>query len=247
MNHLIVVGAGLLGSAFGFAVSCFLAVWLAQAVGVSSREGAHGYIGLVAGIAGGLVALVLSMVLALHRQGVTNLASLVAGTLGGVLTILLIAASAFGIYWQSVPKLLNRNGASPQLFFEIVPPDGFEADSTEMKASLSCNSQERPDIQLSPDLKKTDDGETVVSGLVELYYRATWRLIALELPDRRTISFKLRLPADPTYAAKHREWSQWYTADEVNSPGQSQSVPVKSTSDAFKIRYRIEFWMEPRG
>ena len=245
MSHIIVVGAGLLGGVTGFAVSAIIAIWLAKANGVSSMEGAHGYLGMVAGIGGGLIALVLSMFLALRWQGVTNLGSLIAGTLGGGLTIFGLTAFAFGIYWLSVPKLLNRNGASPQLYFEIIPPAGFEAEPETLKASLNCNSQERPAVYLSPEFEKSEDGKTVLSGRVELYYRASWRLIALELPDQRSILFKLWIPADPTTSAKHRKWSEWYIADEVNLPGQSQPVRVKSEADAFKIRYRIEFWIEP--
>ncbi|MEQ1825851.1 MAG: hypothetical protein ABL921_07880 [Pirellula sp.] len=247
MNHLIVVGSGLVGGAIGFAASATLAIWLANAKGVSSMEGAPGYLGMAAGMVGGLIALVLSMILALRLQGVTNVSSLIAGTLGGCLSIVVLAALAFGVYWLSVPKLLNRNGASPQMYFEINPPAGFEVEPSKIRASLNTNSAERPEVRLSPELRVSDDGQAVLSGQVELYYRASWRLIAVELPDGRSILFKLRFPADPTTAAKHRRWSEWYTADEVNMPGQSQAVRVKSESDAFKIRYRIEFWMEPRG
>jgi hypothetical protein len=200
---------------------------------------------MFAGIVGGPIGMVLSIILALRWQGVTNVGSLIAGTLGAVLTIVVLATIAFGIYWFSVPKLLNRNGAPPQMHFEIMPPAGFEAVPATMKASLHCNSKERPDVYLSPELEKSEDGQTVLSGRVELFYRAAWRLMALELPDQRVILFKLRFPADPTTAATYRTWSEWYTADEVNLPGQPQPDRVKSESDAFKIRYRIEFWMEP--
>lgn len=78
MNHIIVVGAGLLSRVIGFAVSAIIAIRMAIAKGVSSREGAHGYLGMAVGIGGGLIALVLSMILALRLQGLTNLGSLIA-------------------------------------------------------------------------------------------------------------------------------------------------------------------------
>ena len=173
MRHFIVVGAGLLGGVVGFAISAAFAIWLAKAYGVSAREGAHGYLGIVAGIGGGLIALVLSMILALRLQGVNNAGSLITGTLGGGLTIVVLAAIAIGFYWQSVPSLLNRQGASPQMYFEIIPPAGFEAEPSTLRASLNCNSQERPEVYLSHELEKSEAGQTVLSGRVELYYRAS--------------------------------------------------------------------------
>lgn len=247
MNYLIVVGAGILGGFIGFAVSAIIAIWLAKEMGVSSMEGAHGYLGMVAGICGGVIASILSMPLTLRFQGITNIGQLVSGTFIGMLVIVTLAVIGFGIYWLSIPKLLNRNGASPQMVFEIIPPAGSAVDPSTMKASLNCNSEERPTVYLTPELEKSEEGQTVMSGRVELYYRASWRLLALELPNQRSILFKIRLPADPTTSAKQREWSQWFTADQVNMPGESQAVAVKSESDKFQIRYRIEFWMEPRG
>ena len=138
MNHIFVVGAGLLGGIIGFAVSAIIAIRMAIARGVSSREGAHGYLGMVAGIGGGLIVLVLSMILALRLQGVTNLGSLIAGTLGGGLTIFGLAAFAFGIYWLSVPKLLNRDGASPQLYFEIIRGLYSAYERTGQPLGLDC-------------------------------------------------------------------------------------------------------------
>jgi hypothetical protein len=63
MNHICVVIAGLLGGAVGFATSALLAIEFAKAKGVSAREGAHGYLGFVAGMGGGLITLILSMIL----------------------------------------------------------------------------------------------------------------------------------------------------------------------------------------
>jgi hypothetical protein len=187
VNHLIVVGVGLLGGAIGFAVSASVALWWANAKGLSSMEGAHGYLGIFAGICGGLIALVFSMTLALRWQGVNGLGAVIQGVLGGGLTIVTLVVLGCGIYWLSVPKPLNRKGASPQLHFEIVPPAGVAVDPQHVEATLSCNSQERPEVFVSPELIQTDDC-AAISGRAELYYR-----------------------------------------------------------DAFKIRYRIEFWMEPQS
>jgi hypothetical protein len=132
------------------------------------------------------------------------------------------------------------------MYFEIIPPAGFSADPSAIGASLSCNSKERPSVVLSPELGLSKEGLSVLSGRVELHYRASWRLLALELPDSRSILFQVRLPSDPTVGAKHRQWSPWYVADHVNYPGQSEPVRVNSDADSFKIRYRIEFWMEPK-
>jgi hypothetical protein len=102
-------------------------------------------------------------------------------------------------------------------------------------------------VYLAPEITSTADGSVVLSGRVELYYQATWRLLAIELPDERSILFKLSLPADPTLAAQHRLWSPWKLSDQVVLPGQATSTPVNSQSEAFLARYRVEFWLEPQA
>ena len=243
---MIVVLAGLLGGTLGFAASAVLAIWYAKAKGISSIDGAHGYLAVVAGIVGGLIASILAMILCLRWQGVTNLGSLITSTLSGGLTIAILAACLFGAYWLSIPKRLNQNGTAPQLLFEIVPPAGFEPKLKRLRASLHCNSQERPEVQLSSANDDSENGLHTISGRVELIYRASWRLIALDLAEDRSILFRLRLPSDPTQSAKLREWSQWYTADEVKTFSQHDAEQAKTEPSEFKIRYRIEFWREPR-
>lgn len=208
-------------------------------------EGAHGYLGFAAGMIGGVVGMVLGILIALRWQGVTGAGSLAAGSLKVGLTIAALAALAFGIYWLSIPKRLNRNGASPIMHFEVIPSAGFPADPSTVRASLNSNSEGRPEVHIAREWGKSEDGQSLFSGRVELYYRASWRLLVLDLPDKRALLFRLRLPADPTTAAKHRKWSDWYLADQVDPAGEGTPVNVKSEADSFKIRYRIDFWMEP--
>ncbi len=240
MNHLVVVAAGLLGGVVGFILCLTVALWVASAAGVSEREGAHGYLGFVAGLSGGLMAMIACMVVTLYWQGTTNVGSIAASCAIALGTIAAIAGCGAVLYWISIPKHLSPNGAPPVMHFEVRSAVEAIADPKRLKANLSCDSSERPEVQLADASQSAEDGMNVVMGQVELYYRASWRLLSLELPDGRTVLFKIRYPADPTKSAQYRQWSQWHAADDI----QPATPAGPSDVDPFEIRYRIEFWKE---
>jgi hypothetical protein len=245
MTLVIVILSGFLGAGIGFGLGLGIAIAMAGPLGIAPMEGAQGYFAVAVGLVAGLIGMILAMILALRWRGVTQAGPVMMGVGKAFGGVLLVAALSFGLYWLSQPQLLGRNGAAPQMYFEISPPAGVTTDPSAITMTMDLNAPGRPEVYWSKDLAKTDDGQSVLTGHVELYHRASWRLLALRFADKRSILFRVRFPADPTAAAKHRKWSEWYVADQVDLPGQSQPVAVTADSDKFKIRYRVEFWKDP--
>jgi MFS family permease len=244
-RHLIVVVLGLVGAAVGFAVAAVVAIFWAKAKGFSDREGAFGYLGIAAGFGGGVIGMILTMVVTLRWLGVTEFVPIVTGVLVAVVSILAFGGLIFAVYWIAQPKVLNRNGAPPQLCFEILPPEGVSLNPSTVELSLSENSEGRPQVHVNREMEKNEDGRTTLNGRVELYYRASWRLLALRLADQRSFLFRLRLSADPSTAAKYRKWSEWYPVDQVDLPGQAQPTAPKAGTEVYQIRYRIQSPVDP--
>ena len=133
------------------------------------------------------------------------------------------------------PHVLNLNGPTPLLEFEVKAPEGQSVESlTGVEPELDT------DRNAMPGYWHTDSNETagVRSGCVEVYYRTSRRLFVLKFPGHEDRIFQLHLPANPM-KAKYRSWSDWQKPDFVAKDGEQPSRP--SGGSDYQIRYRLDY------
>ena len=121
LGGIIGLGAGLfLGFALGAA--------LAAAFHVSTFEGEAGYFAVVIAILATLIVTPVSILLTLYWRGVRSI-WLFIGLVMVCVSMAAIAASGFGIWYAAQPHVLNINGPTPLLEFEVKPPTGQSIES----------------------------------------------------------------------------------------------------------------------
>ena len=226
---LLAMLAGLVGGAIGFGIG----LALAAAFHVSSMEGAAGYFAV--GIA--LIVTVLSapgaILLTLYWRGVRKIWLLV-GLIAALLGIFGAGAAGFGAWYAAQPHILNTNGPTPILEFEIKPPEGQSLESlADVEPELDTDRNVMPGYW-----KKDAQASDVRAGYVEVYYRTSQRLFVLKFPNHEDRIFQLRLPANPM-KAKYREWSDWRKPDFV-AKGAEQPSRASGGNDC-QIRYRLDY------
>src|SRR5262249_73808 len=120
--------AGIIGIASGLFLGFVLGGALAAAFHVSSFEGEAGY------FAAAIALLVTCLVgpglilLTLYWRGTRGL-YLFVGLIAVCLSLGLITVSGFGIWYASQPHVLNINGPTPLLEFEVKPPAGRSVET----------------------------------------------------------------------------------------------------------------------
>src|SRR5205814_1087808 len=108
------------------------------------------------------------------------------------LSIAAIAASGFGIWYAAQPHVLNINGPTPLLEFEVKPSTGQSIESlAKVEPELDTPLNRMP----MPGYWHTDAPENsgVRAGYVELYFRTSKRLFVVKYPGftRDIVSFGL--------------------------------------------------------
>jgi hypothetical protein len=224
---IIGVGAGLF---LGFALGSALAV----ALHVSPMEGGAGYFAISIALIVTVIVAPSSILLALYWRGIRGL-WLFVGLITVCLSLVVIAASGFGLWYAAQPHYLNINGPTPLLEFEVKPPEGQSAESL-----ANVEPELDTDRNSMPGYWHTDSTETagVRSGYVEVYYRTSRRLFVLKFPGHEDRIFQLHLPANPM-KAKYRAWSGWQKPDFVAKAGDQPSRP--SSGNDYQIRYRMDY------
>ena len=230
---LLAMVAGLVGGAIGFGIGLALGGALAAAFHVSAMEGAAGY--FVVGIA--LIVTVLSapsaILLALYWRGVRKIWLLI-GLIAALLGIFAVGTAGFGAWYAMQPHILNTNGPTPILEFEIKPSEGQSLDSlADVEPELDTDRNVMPGYW-----NKDAQASGARAGYVEVYYRTSQRLFVLKFPNHEDRIFRLRLPANPM-KAKYREWSDWRKPD-FGAKGAEQPARASGGND-YQIRYKLEY------
>jgi hypothetical protein len=230
---LLAMIAGLVGGAIGFGLGLALGGALAAASHVSSMEGGAGYFAV--GIA--LIVTVLSapgaILLALYWRGVRKIWLLI-GLIAALFGIFGVGAAGFGAWYAAQPHILNTNGPTPMLEFEIKPPQGHSLDSlAEVEPELDTDRNVMPGYW-----NKDAQTSGARAGYVEVYYRTSQRLFVLKFPNHEDRIFRLRLPANPM-KQKYKEWSDWRKPDFV-AKGAAQPSRASGGND-YQIRYRMDY------
>ncbi|HEY7001605.1 MAG TPA: hypothetical protein VH330_07675 [Candidatus Udaeobacter sp.] len=224
---IIGIGAGLfLGFALGGA--------LAALFHVSSFEGEAGYFAAAIALIVTCIVAPGLILLTLYWRGIRGL-WLFAGLMTVCLSLGVIVVSGFGIWYAGQPHVLNINGPTPQLQFEVKPPPGQSVASlTDVQPELDT------DRNAMPGYWHTDPPENpgARTGYVELYFRTSQRLFVLKFPGQEDKIFKLKLPANPM-RGKYRQWSDWQNPDFVAKGGQQPSRPTGGNE--YQIRYKMDY------
>jgi hypothetical protein len=230
LGGIIGLGAGLfLGFALGAA--------LAAAFHVSTFEGEAGYFAAAIALIVAAITTPGAILLALYWRGVRSI-WLFVGLAIVCLSIGAIAASGFGIWYAAQPHILNINGPTPHLEFEVKPPAG---QSTESLAKVEPELDTPLNRMPMPGYWHTDAPENsgVRAGYVEVYFRTSKRLFVLKFPGGEDRIFQLRLPDNPM-KAKYRTWSEWQNPDFVAKAGEQATRPSSGRND-YQIRYKLDY------
>lgn len=226
--------AGIIGIAAGLFLGFVLGGALAAAFHVSTFEGGAGYFAAAIAL---LVTCIVApglIVLTLYWRG-TRGVWLFVGLIAVCLSLGLITVSGFGIWYAGQPHVLNINGPTPLLEFEVKPPAGQSIESlTTVQPELDT------DRNAMPGYWHTDAPQDpgVRAGYVELYFRTSQRLFVLKFPRQEDRIFRLKLPANPM-RPKYRAWSDWQNPDFVAKGGEQPSRP--SGGNEYQIRYKMDY------
>ena len=229
---------GILGGIVGIGAGLFLGFALGAALAavfhVSTFEGEAGYFAVA-------IALIVTctvapgvILLTLYWRGIRGL-RLFAGLIAVCLSLGVIAVSGFGVWYASQPHVLNINGPTPLLEFEVKPPAGQSVESL-----ANAQTELDTDRNAMPGYWHTDAPENpdMRAGYVELYFRTSQRLFVLKFPGQEDRICRLKLPANPMNA-KYRAWSDWQSPDFVAKAGEQPSRP--SGGNEYQIRYRMDY------
>ncbi|NOJ48350.1 acriflavin resistance protein [Bradyrhizobium archetypum] len=205
---------------------------LLRTVGFS--DGPDGGLGIVmSALAGVAAALAVAIMLSVYfRTGHRSRHDLVKHGLAACAALVLLAFVVADMR-QAALAYLGLNPAKPALEFEIRLPKGALTTAADTQIELLTNRNQKL-AKIQEALGATDDGRSILRGMVTLDYRATDRVMLVNLPGRAHSTFRLRLPASPSRSG---QFGPWHLADDI--------VPVSGGTvtteihDAFAIRYRV--------
>ncbi|HEU0273945.1 MAG TPA: Yip1 family protein [Candidatus Udaeobacter sp.] len=229
---------GMIGGVIGIAAGLFLGfalgAGLSAAFHVSSFEGEAGYFAAAIALIVTCIVAPGLILLTLYWRGIRGL-WLLAGLMTVFLSLGVIAVSGFGIWYAGQPHVLNINGPTPQLQFEVKPPSGQSIESlADVQPELDTDRNAMPGYWHTD----TPANPGVRTGYVELYFRTSQRLFVLKFPGDTDRIFRLKLPANPM-RAKYRSWSEWQNPDFVAKKNDQPSRP--SGRNEYQIRYRMDY------
>lgn len=223
---------GIVGGALALVLGIALGAVLGNAFHVSQMEGTAGYFAMGIGLIVVAIGAPAAITFTLYWRGVRKIWLLV-GFVAVCLGISAVAASSFGIWYSMQPHILNPNRSTPQLQFEVKPPDGQSIESLAgVEAELDTDRNTMPGYWS----KEGDPG--VRSGAVEVYFRTKRRFFILKFPNHEDRIFDLHLPANPM-KPRFREWSAWKKPDFV-AKGEEQPVRFSGGNEC-QIRFRMDY------
>jgi len=229
---------GILGGIIGIAAGLFLGfalgAALAAALHVPAREGEAAYFTVAIALILTCIVTPVSVLATLYWRGVRSI-WLFIGLVMVCVSIAAIGASGFGLWYAAQPHVLNLNGPTPLLEFEVKPTAGQSLETlADVEPELDTDRNTMPGYWHT----EAPENPAVRAGYVELYFRTSKRLFVLKFPGREDRIFKLHLPANPMKAS-YRAWSEWQNPDFVAKAGEQPS-PFSGGSD-YQIRYKLDY------
>jgi len=233
---LLGIVGGIIGIGAGLFLGFALGSGLAAAFHVSSFEGGAGYFAVAIALLVTVIVTPALIILTLYWRGVRSI-WLFIGLVIVCVSMAAIGASGLGIWYAAQPHVLNINGPTPLLEFEVKPPTGQSIESlAKVEPELDTPLNRMP----MPGYWHTGAPENsgVRAGYVELYFRTSKRLFVLKVPGGEDRIFQLHLPANPM-RPKYRAWSEWQNPDFVAKAGEQPTRP--SGAGDYQIRYKLDY------
>jgi hypothetical protein len=191
-------------------------------------DGGLGY--LMSALAGAATALAIAIVLTVYfHTGHRTARDVIKHTLAAVFALGLLGFVASDMRNVAL-AYLGINPGKPAVEFEIRMPrtDLSAISDTQIELHTDRN-QTLAQVEGAAD---SEDGRSVLRGVVTLDYRTTERVVVLNMPGGAQCEFRLRLAADPSPSD---QFGPWHLADRVTSP----LAGDVAEHDAFSIRYRV--------
>src|SRR6266513_4773251 len=186
---LLAILGGIIGIGAGLFLGFALGAALAAAFHVSTFEGEAGYFAVMIAVLVTLIVTPVSILLTLYWRGVRSI-WLFIGLVIVCLSIAAIAASGFGIWYAAQPHVLNINGPTPLLEFEVKPPTGQSLESlTDVQPELDTDRNAMPGYWHT----EAPENSGVRAGYVELYFRTAKLLFVLKSPGGIDRIFQLHV------------------------------------------------------
>jgi hypothetical protein len=234
---LLGILGGIIGLAAGLSLGFALGAILARVLHISSFEGGAGYFAVAIASLVTVLVVPVAILLTLYWRGIRGI-WLFIGLVIVCASMFAIGASGLGIWYAAQPHVLNLNGPTPLLEFEVKPPEG---QSVENLANVEPELD--TDRNSMPGTWRTEAPETpgVRGGYVEMYFRTSRRLFVLKFPGDEDRIFNLHLPANPM-KSKYRSWSEW---QKTNFVAKADQQPARFSGETI-IRFVTE-WITRTG
>jgi hypothetical protein len=231
---LLGIAGGIVGLAVGVCLGFGLGAALASVFHISSFEGGAGYFAITIAFIVTVLVTPLAIIVTLYCRGIRGFLLFI-GLIVVFLSIFAIAAAGLGIWYAAQPHVLNLNGPTPQLEFEVKPPEGQSVESL-----ANVEPELDTDRNSMPGTWRTDvpENPAVRAGYVDLYFRTSGRLFVLKFSGHDDRIFKLHLPGNPM-TPKYRTWSQWQKPDFV-AKANEQPTRFSGRND-YQIRYKVDY------
>jgi hypothetical protein len=231
---LLGIGGGIIGLAAGLFLGFALGAILARVMHISSFEGGAGHFAVAIALLVTIIVAPLAIVLTLFWRGIRGI-SLFIGLVIVFVSMFAIGASGLGIWYAAQPHVLNLNGPTPLLEFEVRPPEGQSVQNlANVEPELDTDRNSMPGTWRT----EASVNSGVRAGYVEMYFRTSRRLFVLKFPGHEDRIFNLHLPASPM-KSKYRNWSEWQKPDLV-AKADEQPTRFPGGND-YQIRYRVDY------
>jgi hypothetical protein len=193
-----------------------------------SPDGGLGY--LMSALSGAATALAIAIVLTVYfHTGHRTARDVIKHTLAALFALGLLGFAASDMRNVAL-AYLGINPGKPAVEFEIRMPKTDLSAISDTQIELHTDRNQRlAQVERAAD---SEDGRSVLRGVVTLDYRTTERVVVLNMPGGAQCEFKLRLAADPSPSD---QFGPWHLADRVASPFAGDVAK----HDAFSIRYRV--------
>jgi len=189
---------------------------------------------LMSALAGAATAFAIAIVLTVYfHTGYRSARDVIRHGLATIFALGLLAFVASDMHHVAL-TYLGINPAKPSVEFEIRLPKATDVSAiSDTQIELHTDRNQRlASVEQAGD---SEDGRSVLRGVVTLDYRTTERVVVLNMPGRAQCEFKLRLAADPS---RSDQFGPWHIADRVASPI-AGDLTNDVSHDAFSIRYRV--------
>jgi hypothetical protein len=188
---------------------------------------------LMSALAGAATALAIAIVLSVYfYTGYRTARDVIKHGLATIFALALLVFVVSDMHHVAL-AYLGINPAKPSVEFEIrLPKTNVLAISDTQVELHTDRNQTLASVEQAGD---SEDGRSVLRGVVALDYRTTERIVVLNMPGRAQCEFKLRLAADPSRSA---QFGPWHIADHIASPV-AGDLTNDVSHDAFTIRYRV--------